>query len=72
MIGTVKQTTAESKYGKGTAIILAGNPDDTNSIDDPRRVTPTTTTVKGVKPSFTYTMPAYSVVVLKLKAPLTK
>jgi alpha-N-arabinofuranosidase len=61
-----------SLASKGTAIILAGNPDDTNSIDDPKRVTPNTTTVKGVKPSFTYTMPAYSVVVLKLKAPLAK
>ena len=53
---------------KGTAITLTGNPDDTNSIDDPTKVIPVTTTVRDVKPEFTYTLPAYSVVVLKLKA----
>ena len=53
---------------KGTAITLAGNPDDTNSIDDPKKIMPVTTTVHGIKPTFDYTMPAYSVVVLKLSA----
>jgi len=53
---------------KGTAITLAGNPDDTNSIDYPKKIMPVTTTVHGIKPTFDYTMPAYSVVVLKLSA----
>jgi len=57
-----------SLSSKGTAITLAGNPDDTNSIDDPKKVMPVTTTVHGIKPNFDYTMPAYSVVVLKLSA----
>ena len=53
---------------KGTAITLAGDPDDTNSIDHPRKVIPVATTVSGIKPVFNYTLPPYSIVVLKLKA----
>ena len=52
---------------KATVIILSANPEDTNSIRRPRNVVPVTTTLNGVKPAFTYTMPPYSVVVLKLK-----
>lgn len=52
---------------KATAITLAANPEDTNSIRRPRNVVPVTTTLSGVKPGFTYTLPPYSVVVLKLK-----
>jgi alpha-N-arabinofuranosidase len=51
-----------------TAITLSGSPEDTNSINRPRNVVPVTTTVRGVKPQFTYTLPANSIVVLKLKA----
>ena len=53
---------------KGTAITLAGDPDDTNSIDHPRNVIPVATKVRGVKPVFNYTLPPDSIVVLKLKA----
>jgi alpha-L-arabinofuranosidase len=53
---------------KGTAITLAGDPDDTNSIDHPQKVIPVATRVRGVKPVFNYTLPPYSIVVLKLKA----
>jgi len=57
-----------SLASKGAAIILEGNPDDLNSIAEPKRVVPVTKTVRGVKPGFTYKMPPHSVVVLKLKA----
>ena len=52
---------------KATVITLTANPEDTNSIRRPRNVVPVTTTISGVKPGFTYTMPPYSVVILKLK-----
>ena len=52
---------------KATVITLSANPEDTNSIRRPRNVVPVTTILSGVKPSFTFTIPPYSVVVLKLK-----
>jgi alpha-N-arabinofuranosidase len=55
---------------KGVAIVLAGEPEDTNSIQHPRNVVPVTTTISGVKPRSIYTLPPDSVVVLKLKAHL--
>jgi alpha-N-arabinofuranosidase len=51
-----------------SATTLAGNPEDTNSIRDPRNVVLVTTTVRPVRPSFTYTLPPHSIVVLKLKS----
>ena len=51
----------------GSAITLAGKPEDTNSITDPRKIVPITTTVRQIKPEFIYTMPPNSIVVLKLK-----
>jgi len=53
---------------KGSAITLAGNPEDSNSITQPKKVIPLTTTVRGIKPVFNYTLPPHSIVVLKLKA----
>ncbi len=53
---------------KGSALTLAGNPEDSNSITQPKKIVPLTTTVRGVKPVFTYTLPPCSIVVLKLKA----
>jgi alpha-N-arabinofuranosidase len=52
---------------KGSAISLAGNPEDTNSITEPRKVVPTITTLSHLRPDFTYLMPAHGIVVLKLK-----
>jgi alpha-N-arabinofuranosidase len=49
------------------AITLSGNPDNSNSITQPKKIVPVTKTVRGVKPGFTYTMPPTSIVVLKLK-----
>jgi alpha-N-arabinofuranosidase len=57
-----------SLASKGSAITLTGKPEDSNSISRPRNAVPVTTTVRGVKSSFAYKMPPYSVVVLKLKA----
>lgn len=53
---------------KGSAITLAGNPEDTNSIGHPRNVVPVTTTVRHVQPVFTCTLPPHGIVVLKLKS----
>lgn len=57
-----------SLAGKGTAIRLAGNPDDAGSLAQPKNVFPATKTLRGIKPGFTCTMPSHSIVVLKLKA----
>ena len=51
----------------GTAITLTGNLEDSNSITQPKKIIPVTTTVRSVKPGFTYKMPPHSIVVLKLK-----
>jgi alpha-N-arabinofuranosidase len=53
---------------KSTVISLSGKADDTNSIDDPRKIVPVTQSVRGLKPSFTLTLPPNSIVVLKVKA----
>jgi alpha-N-arabinofuranosidase len=58
---------AKALASKATAITLAGNPEDTNSTSHPKNVIPVTTTLYGVKPSFTYTLPPNSIVVLKLR-----
>lgn len=58
---------ATALKSKATVITLTGNPEDTNSIRRPRNVVPVTTTLTGVKSGFTYTLPPYSVVVIKLQ-----
>ena len=57
----------KSLASNGTVITLAGSPDDTNSITQPKRVVPVTTTISNVQPDFTYTVPPNGIVVLKLK-----
>jgi alpha-N-arabinofuranosidase len=57
-----------SLKSKGKAITLAGKPDDTNSLSQPKKVLPKTKTLHRIKPGFNYEMPANSIVVLKLKA----
>jgi alpha-N-arabinofuranosidase len=51
-----------------SVITLAAEPEDTNSIEHPRRVVPTTTTVKSLRPVFNYTLPPHSIVVLKVRS----
>ena len=53
---------------KAVVITLAGSPEDINSISHPRNVVPVTTTLRGVKPAFNYTLPPTSIVVIKLRA----
>ena len=57
-----------SLASEGAAITLAGNPDDSNSITQPKKVVPVAKPFRGVKPDFTYQLPPHSIVVLKLKA----
>jgi alpha-L-arabinofuranosidase len=59
---------AASVASKASATVLSGNPDDSNSITQPKKIVPVTTTVRGVKPGFSFLMPPHSIVVLKLKA----
>ena len=46
---------------------LKGKSDETNSIDDPIHLIPKSSTLKGIAPVFNCKVPAYSVVVLKVK-----
>jgi len=57
-----------SLSAKASVITLAGNPEDTNSIEDPKKAVPITSTVKDVKADFVYTLPPGSIVVLKLRS----
>jgi alpha-L-arabinofuranosidase len=50
-----------------TALTLAADPQATNSIDAPERVVPVTSQITGVKPGFSYTIPANGIVVLTLR-----
>ena len=51
-----------------TALTLAADPQATNAIDTPTAVAPVTSKVSGVKPGFTYTVPAHAIVVLTLES----
>jgi alpha-L-arabinofuranosidase len=50
-----------------TALTLAGDPQETNSIGTPDRVVPTTSRVTGVRSGFSYSVPANGIVVLALE-----
>jgi alpha-N-arabinofuranosidase len=51
-----------------TATTLAAKPDESNSINDPVKVVPLTQKVSGIKPVFSYTLPADSITVLNLES----
>jgi alpha-L-arabinofuranosidase len=51
----------------GTAVTLSADPKATNSIDAPQAVAAVTAKVEGVKPGFTYEIPAHGIVVLTLE-----
>ncbi len=54
---------------KARLIVLnASSPDDTNSITEPTKVVPTTTTIDVPSRSFTHTCPPYSITVLQMRA----
>ncbi|HWB18105.1 MAG TPA: alpha-L-arabinofuranosidase C-terminal domain-containing protein [Vicinamibacterales bacterium] len=50
------------------ALTLGGDPQATNSIEAPKAVVPVASTVTGVAPTFTYEVPASSIVVLTIHA----
>ncbi|MEO8520710.1 MAG: DUF5719 family protein, partial [Acidobacteriota bacterium] len=51
-----------------TALTLAADPQETNTIDLPDRVVPISSTLTGVGPDFSYTVPKHGIVVLMLRA----
>lgn len=52
---------------KGQAIILKANsPEETNSIQEPKKIVPVSEKVKGLSGDFTRTFPPYSITVLEL------
>src|SRR4051812_26502900 len=54
---------------EATLVVVKGNkPDDTNSITNPIKITPVTSTIKGIKKIFTRNLEPYSVSVLQLYA----
>jgi alpha-N-arabinofuranosidase len=52
--------------GTATALALAADSLATNSVDAPRNVVPVSSKIAGVKPGFTYIVPANGIVVLTL------
>ncbi|HYJ64172.1 MAG TPA: alpha-L-arabinofuranosidase C-terminal domain-containing protein, partial [Parafilimonas sp.] len=53
---------------EATLVVVKGNrPDETNTITEPEKIVPVTSTIKGIKPSFTRTLDPYSVNILELK-----
>jgi alpha-N-arabinofuranosidase len=66
---TIEIKGVNSLKTQGTAITLAGGPDDTNSLSEPRKVMPTTSKIRDVKPGFHWQLPPTSIVVLKLNEP---
>jgi alpha-N-arabinofuranosidase len=72
--GTPRQTTiqitgAPKIESKGEVVsLVADSLNDTNSIDEPRKVVPRTEKFDGLSANFTREFPAYSVTVMKLKS----
>ena len=58
----------QSVDSDGEAITLAGTSgNDENSLDAPNKVAPVTRSLTGIAPRFTYTFPAHSLTVLRLR-----
>jgi alpha-N-arabinofuranosidase len=53
---------------RAQAVVLAAAPDATNSITAPASVVPAVVDIDGIKPVFTYTLAASSIVVIKVTA----
>jgi alpha-N-arabinofuranosidase len=54
---------------KGQAVTLsASSPDATNSIAEPSKIVPVTSSVDGLGTAFTRTFPPYSLTILQMKA----
>ena len=48
-------------------VLKSDSPNDNNSLERPTRVAPLTRKITGIGPDFTYTFPAYSLTVMRLK-----
>jgi alpha-N-arabinofuranosidase len=60
---------ASAVEAEGQALVLkAGSPDDTNSIQEPRKIVPVAEKVDGLGTDFTRDFPPYSITILELKA----
>jgi alpha-L-arabinofuranosidase len=58
---------ATSIAAKGSATVLkADKLNDTNSLQEPKKIIPVTEKIKGLGTSFTRTFPPYSITVLEL------
>jgi alpha-N-arabinofuranosidase len=65
----IKINGVKSVKAKGEAVVMkADSPDDTNSIDDPKKIIPVTEKVDGLAANFTREFPPYSITILELKA----
>ena len=54
---------------KGRVVTMAaGSPEDTNSITEPAKIVPVTSSIAGLGTTFTRSFPPYSVSILLLKA----
>jgi len=64
----IKLTGLAGVGSEGLSVVLtSANPTDTNSITEPTKIVPVTTTVKDLGASFTRSFPAYSITVLQLQ-----
>jgi alpha-N-arabinofuranosidase len=64
----IQITGAPKIVPEGELVSLVGNSlNDTNSIEEPRKIVPRTEKVNGLSASFTREFPAYSVTVMKVK-----
>ena len=55
------------KLSGGTALVLAGQPGDVNTVETPQKVAPKTVRLTAATPVFAHTFPPYSTSVLRLK-----
>jgi len=64
----INLTGIEKVSPEATLTVVKGSkPDDTNTITDPVKIVPVTSTIKGIKPAFSRTLDPYSVSIIELK-----
>ncbi|MCW3097199.1 MAG: alpha-L-arabinofuranosidase domain protein [Chthonomonadaceae bacterium] len=55
------------KLAGGTALVLAGQPSDVNTVATPEKIAPKTVRLKATESTFSHTFPPYSASVIRLK-----
>jgi len=64
----ISLTGVSAVASRARAVVLAsGSPQDTNTMTDPTRVVPRTTTLTGIAPTFDLTLAPYSISVLEIQ-----